>query len=129
MKSLVSWAVQNGPGVNVMVAATLIAGLLSFTMLRRETFPEFELEVVLVQVPYPGASPADAEKGVCQPVEEAVRALVGIKRLVSIAREGAGYVIVELNSNVRDVQKVVSEIRSRVDRITNFPELAEDPQV
>lgn len=37
--------------------------------------------------------------------------------------------MVELNSNVRDVQKVVTEIRSRVDRITNFPELAEDPQV
>jgi len=112
-----------------MVLGVLIAGALSFTMLRRETFPEFELEVVLVQVPYPGASPADVEKGICQPVEEAVRALDGIKRLVSIAREGAGFVIVELNSNVGDVQKVVSEVRSRVDRISNFPELAEDPQV
>ncbi len=129
MKSLVRWAVQNGPGVNVMVMGVLVAGALSFMMLRRETFPEFELEVVLVQVPYPGASPADAEKGICQPVEEAVRALDGIKRLVSVAREGAGFVIIELNSNVGDVQKVVSEVRSRVDRISNFPELAEDPQV
>lgn len=129
MRSIIKWSVSNGPGINVMVIGTLVAGLIAFLMLRRETFPEFELEVVLVQVPYPGASPADAENGICQPIEEAVRALDGIKRLVSIAREGGGYVIVELNSNVRDVQKVVSEIRSRVDRITNFPELAEDPQV
>lgn len=112
-----------------MVVVTLLTGLASFFLLRREVFPEFELEVVLVNVPYPGASPADAEKGVCQPVEEAVRALDDIKNLVSIAREGGGYVLVELESNVRDVQKVVTEIRSRVDRITNFPELAEDPQV
>ncbi len=129
MRSLVRWAVDNAPGVNVMVAFTLITGLVSFFWLRREVFPEFELEVVMVQVPYPGASPADAEKGVCQPVEEAVRALDNIKRIVSIAREGGGYVLVELDSNVRDVQKIVTEIRSRVDRITNFPELAEDPQV
>ncbi len=129
MRSLVRWAVDNTPAVNVIVACTLITGLVSFFWLRREVFPEFELEIVLVQVPYPGASPADAEKGVCQPVEEAVRALDNIKRLISIAREGGGYVLVELDSNVRDVQKVVTEIRSRVDRITNFPELAEDPQV
>ncbi len=129
MRSLVRWAVENSPGVNVMVACTLITGLASFFFLRREVFPEFELEIVLVSVPYPGASPADAEKGVCQPVEEAVRALDNIKRLISIAREGGGYVLVELDSNVRDAQKVVTEIRSRVDRITNFPELAEDPEV
>ncbi len=129
MRSIVQWAIKNTPGVNVMVIGTLIAGLLSFIGMRREVFPEFELEVILVSVPYPGASPGDTEKGVCQPVEEAVRALDGIKRLVSIAREGGGYVLVELDSNVLDVQKVVTEIRSRVDRITNFPELAEDPQV
>lgn len=129
MKSLVRWAINNTPGINVMVVGVLITGLVSFLWLRREVFPEFELEIVLVTVPYPGASPADTEKGVCQPVEEAIRALDDIKRLVSVAREGGGFVIVELNSNVRDVQKVVTEIRSRVDRITNFPELAEDPQV
>ena len=129
MRSMVTWAVNNTPAVNVIVFCTLITGFVSFLWLRREVFPEFELEIVLVQVPYPGASPADAEKGVCQPIEEAVRALDNIKRLVSIAREGGGYVLVELDSNVRDVQKVVTEIRSRVDRITNFPELAEEPQV
>ncbi|GAB5404986.1 MAG: efflux RND transporter permease subunit [Aureliella sp.] len=129
MRSLVKWAINNTPGINVMVFGTLAAGLLCFMAMRREVFPEFELEVVLVSVPYPGASPADTEKGVCQPVEEAVRALDGIKRLVSIAREGGGYVLVELDSNVLDVQKVVTEVRSRVNRITNFPELAEDPQV
>jgi hydrophobic/amphiphilic exporter-1 (mainly G- bacteria), HAE1 family len=130
MRSLVRWAVNNSPAMNVMVIATIIAGLISFIMLRREVFPEFELEVILVSVPYPGASPADVEKGVCQPVEEAVRALDGIKRLVSIARESGGFVLIELNSNVRDVQKTVAEVRSRVEtRISNFPELAEDPQV
>ncbi|RMF41768.1 MAG: efflux RND transporter permease subunit, partial [Planctomycetota bacterium] len=129
IRTLVQWAIRNTPGINVMVFGLMAVGLGSFFMLRREVFPEFELEIVLISVPYPGASPEDAEKGVCQPVEEAVRSLDGIKRMISVAREGGGYVILELESNVRNVQKVVTEVRSNVDRITNFPELAEDPEV
>lgn len=129
MRSIVKWSIDNTPGINVMVIGLLTTGLISFFMMRREVFPEFELEVVLVSVPYPGASPADSEKGVCQPIEEAVRALDGIKRLISISNEGGGYVLLELNSDVRDVQKLVADVRSAVDRITNFPELAERPEV
>lgn len=129
MKAIIQWCVRNSPGINVIVAAVLVAGMACFAMMRREVFPEFELDYVLITVPYPGASPADTEKGVCQPVEEAIRSLSGIKRLRSIARESGGYVIAELEANVPDPQKVVNEARSRVERITNFPELAENPEV
>lgn len=129
MKGCIQWCVRNSPGINVIVLAVIVAGIAAFAMMRREVFPEFELEYVLITVPYPGASPADAEKGVCQPVEEAIRSLTGIKRVRSIAREGGGYVIAELNANVPDPQKIVNEARSRVERITNFPELAENPQI
>lgn len=128
MNRIVRWSIGNTPAINVMVIALLGAGLWSFGQMRREVFPEFELEVVLVSVPYPGASPEDCEKGVCQPVEESVRALDGIKRLVSIAREGGGYVLLELDSRT-DVRKLVAEVRSRVERISNFPELAEEAEV
>lgn len=129
MRSIVKWSIDNTPGINVMVIGLLTTGLISFFMMRREVFPEFELEVVLVSVPYPGASPSDSEKGVCQPIEEAVRSLDGIKRLISISNEGGGYVLLELNSDVKDVQKLVADVRSAVDRITNFPDLAERPEV
>ncbi len=39
MRSLVRWAVNNSPAMNVAVIASLIAGLVSFAMLRRETLP------------------------------------------------------------------------------------------
>ena len=58
--------------------------------MRREVFPEFELEVLLVTVPYPGASPSEVEEGICQKMEEAVRSIAGIDKIMSIAREGAG---------------------------------------
>ena len=55
--SAVKWAIRNTPAMNTVVLAVLIVGTISAFMLRREVFPQFELEIVLVTVPYPGASP------------------------------------------------------------------------
>ena len=128
MRSLVQWAVKNSPAVNTMMVGFLLVGAVSMGTLRREFFPQFELEIILVTVPYPGASPEEAEEGICQKVEEAVRSTEGIKRMASIAQEGAGFVILELETWV-DVQKTLNSVRSEVDRIPSFPELAEDPEI
>jgi multidrug efflux pump subunit AcrB len=129
MRSIIRWGLDNTAAMNVIVAAVMLVGAYCFMTMRRETFPEFELEVVMVQVMYPGATPDDVESGICQKVEEAVRAIDGIKKVTSIAREGGGYVLVELRNDVRDIQKVVNEIDREVQRIPSFPDLAEDPEV
>lgn len=129
MKRAVSWAINNAPGMNVLMIALMVIGGLSLFSMRREVFPEFELEVVMVSVPYPGATPKDCEEAICQKVEEAIRSINGIKQVTSIAREGGAYVLAELRSDVGNVQKVMSEIDREVDRIPSFPVLAEDPQI
>jgi len=129
MKSIIRWAVNNSPAMNTIMVAVLCAGLFSLVTMRREVFPEFELEIVLVSVPYPGATPAEVEEGICQKIEESVRSIEGIKKQFSVAQEGAGHVILELYPNVPDVQKVLNEVRSEVDRIPSLPDRAEDPEV
>jgi multidrug efflux pump subunit AcrB len=129
MRSIVRWAVHNSPSMNTLMVAVLTVGLGSLALLRRETFPRFELDIVLATVIYPGASPSEIEEGICQKIEEAVRAIDGIKKITSIADEGRGFVVCELESNVRDPQRVLNEIRSEIDRIPSFPLDAEDPQV
>ncbi len=129
MRRAIDWAVHHSAAVNAILAAVLLIGGFCMASLRREEFPEFELEIILVSVPYPGASPEEIESGICQKIEEAVRALDGIKKVTTIASEGAGSVVLELESDVRDVQKVLAEVRSEVDRIPSFPLLAEDPSI
>lgn len=128
MKSLIGWAVRNAPAMNTLLVGTLIVGTLSALAMRREVFPEFELEIVLVTVPYPGASPSEVEEGICQKVEEGVQGVAGVKKIYSVAKEGVGSVILELEGG-SNPQKVLNEVRSEVDRIPSFPELAEDPEV
>jgi HAE1 family hydrophobic/amphiphilic exporter-1 len=129
MTSVVRWAITHTPAMNTALVSILIIGLLAGSMLRREEFPRFELEIILVQVPYPGASPDEVESGICQKIEESVRSIDGIKKITSVALEGAGNVILELQSDVPDVQKVRNEIESQIDRIPSFPELAEEPEI
>jgi len=128
MRSVIRWAVHNVPAMNTLMVAIIGVGLVSVTLLRRELFPEFNLEIIQVTVPYPGASPAEVEEGICQKVEEAVQSIAGIKKLNSVALEGSGTVVLELETWV-DPQKTLNDVRSEVDRISTFPELAEDPIV
>ena len=127
MKRLIAWAITNSPGMNVLMLALMLIGALCLAGMRREVFPEFELEIVMVSVPYPGATPTDSEEAICQKIEESIRSIDGIKKVTSIAQEGTGFVLAELRSDVRDVQKVMNEIDREVSRIPSFPELAEDP--
>jgi len=130
MKSLIRWAIQNTPAMNTAMVAVMLVGGLSLYWMHRELFPEFELDFIHITVPYPGANPEEVEQSICQRIEEAVQSLDGIKEINGVANEGAGSVILELESNVPDVQKVLNEVRSEVDRIPSFPpERAEEPEV
>ena len=106
MKNMIRWAIKNTPAMNMLMVAILAVGMFSLIRMRREVFPQFDLEVVLVSVAYPGASPEEIEEGICQKIEEAVRAVDGIKKMTSVAKEGSGNVILELRGDVQDVQKL-----------------------
>jgi multidrug efflux pump subunit AcrB len=129
MRRIIAWAITNAPGMNVLMVALMLVGGISLWQMRREVFPAFELEIVMITVPYPGATPTDSEEAICQKIEEAIRSIDGIKKVTSIAQEGSGFVLAELRSDVEDVQKVMAEIDREVDRIPSFPVLAEDPQI
>ena len=130
MKSIVKWAISNSPAMNTFLVAALVVGTISMVVMRREVFPNFALEIVLVSVPFPGATPDEVEEGICQKIESAVNGVEGIKKITSIAGENNGSVVLELNSNVKDVQRVMNDVRSEIDQIANqLPPRAEDPEV
>ncbi|MEO1527183.1 MAG: efflux RND transporter permease subunit [Planctomycetota bacterium] len=131
MKSVIRWAVDNAPATNTIVLAVMILGIWCGTSLQREFWPYSNLDVIQVSVEYRGASPEEIEEGICQRIEEAVRNINGVYRITSVAREGNGNVMIELDADVgeADVQEILGEVRSRVDNIPSFPALAEQPIV
>src|SRR5210317_2110604 len=123
-----AWMIYNRVTPNLLMIALIMGGFFVSGQIKKEVFPEFELDMVSVSVAYPDANPEEVEQGIVLVVEEAVRGLDGIKELTSTAGEGRGSVSIELLADI-DQQKVYQEIKQEVDRIRTFPDDAEEAQV
>ena len=129
MKSIVKASITNRAALNLCIIALMVVGGYCLSVMQRESFPEFELDRILVTVPYPGAAPAEVEQGIGQKIEEAVRSIEGIKKVTTVAQEGSCNVVLQLIAGGRSADRVLDEVRSEVDRIPSFPLEAEDPQI
>ncbi|MEM7135267.1 MAG: efflux RND transporter permease subunit [Myxococcota bacterium] len=120
---------QNGVAANMLMLVLIVGGLVTLvSSIKQEVFPEVDLDVVSVQVEYPGASPDEVEQGVVLAVEEAVRGVEGIKEVRSTAREGVATVDIDLLLGA-DTERALNDTKSAVDRITSFPKDVERPTV
>ncbi len=127
-KGPIAWMAKNSVAANLLMLLFLVGGIMSMSRIRQEVFPAFEVDMVNISVPYPGATPADIEQGILLVVEESVRGLDGVKRVTSSAVEGVGTVSVELLDGASG-NKVLQDIKNEIDRVTSFPEEIEEPTV
>ena len=122
----VKWFTRNHVAGNFLMLIVLVAGLATWFKIKKEIFTEIAVDAVLVTLPYPNATPEEAERGVVVPVEEAISDLQGIKKIRSTAAQNIGTVMIEAETGF-DVRDLMSDVKSRVDAIENFPEEAETP--
>ncbi len=120
---------KNPVAANVLMLILIVGGLVTLAAgIKQEVFPEVDLDVVLVEVVYPGASPAEVEQAVILAIEEGIRGVDGIKEVRSTAREGSATVTAELLLGTKQ-DRALNDVKSAVDRITSFPADAERPTV
>ena len=125
---MIAWFAKNPVAANLLMVFIIVSGAISILSVKSETFPEFSLDMVSIEVPYLGAAPEEVEEAVCVRIEEAVLGIDGIKEITSTASEGVGLVMVELEIGA-DARKVVDDIKSQVDAIDTFPAETEKPIV
>ncbi|MEM6532300.1 MAG: efflux RND transporter permease subunit [Myxococcota bacterium] len=128
MNGPIAWMAKNSVAANLGMFVLFIAGAIGLLTARQEVFPEFDLDVVGVNVVYPGASPEEVEQGITLAVEEAVRGLDGVKRVTSTSSEGNASIRIELLRGTNP-ESVAADVKSEVDGIQSFPEEAEEPTV
>ncbi len=129
MRAIVRASILNHSALNLCMIAVMLVGWYSLGSMQRESFPEFDLDRILITVPYPGAAPQEVEEGVGQKIEEAVRSIEGIKKVTTVAQEGACNVVLQLVVGGRAPSRVLDEVRSEIDRIPSFPLETEDPRI
>ena len=85
---IIEWFARNSVAANLLMVFIVIAGLTSAWMIKKKIFPDFDINTVQVEVVYPGAGPDDIEQGIVFKIEESVRDISGIKKIISIAGKG-----------------------------------------
>ncbi len=127
-KGLIAWFARNSVAANLLMWILLIGGVFGAFGIQKQVFPNFEVNIISVRVPYLGAAPQEVEEGVLLKVEDAIKDLDGIKQITSTATEGMGAVTIEVEEDY-DVQVVLDEVKSQVDAIPSFPGNTEKPIV
>lgn len=129
MNGVLDWFARNRVAANLLMLMVLVAGGLAITMgVRREMIPRVSLDVISIQVPYPGATPVEVEEGILVRIEEAIADLEGIDTLDSMASEGIGLVTVKVRTD-HDTRQLMDDVKTRVDAINTFPKDAEEPVI
>ena len=127
-RGLIAWFASNHVAANLLMLMIVAFGVVSGFTIRKQTTPDFELNTIQVRVPYLGAAPQEVEEGVVVKIEEAIQDIDGITKIDSVAREGEGSVVAEVATG-EDINEILSEIKTRVDAISTFPNLTEKPVI
>ncbi|MCY4119956.1 MAG: efflux RND transporter permease subunit [Acidobacteria bacterium] len=124
----IAWLARNPVAANLLMVFIVVAGLVAATEIVDEAFPQANLDVIGIDVPYLGAAPEDVEAGVVLRVEEAVRSIPGIRQIQSTASPGSASVLLSLELGA-DAERVLDEVTTAVLAITTFPAATEEPLI
>ena len=127
-KGIIAWFAENHVAANLMMILIIIAGLYSVFTITKKAMPDIDMPMIQVRMAYPGASPADVERGIIIQVEKAVEDVDGITRMRSVAQEGAAQITLEVDESF-EINEVLEDVKVRVDGILTFPVDAEPPIV
>jgi len=109
---------------NLLMLAIIVLGLIAAPRLQRDTFPEIPPTEVEVRIPYPGAGPADVERGVCARVEDPLGAIAELEELRCDARENLAIVTAEMREG-HDFDAFYDDVKSAMDGVDNLPDRVE----
>ncbi|MFT6736654.1 MAG: HAE1 family hydrophobic/amphiphilic exporter-1, partial [Kangiellaceae bacterium] len=116
---LASFAIRRPVTISMLFLSLLLMGIGASQYLPLEKFPGIDFPELYVQIPYQDATPAEIEKMITRPVEEALATMSGIKRMRSYSNENNAEIMLRFDWDANIKAKSV-EAREKVDAIRHL---------
>src|SRR5215471_3258317 len=97
----------------VIVIALMGAGLLALGKLRVNQIPDVEQPVLVVTIPYPGASPDSVERELINRIEKALQSISGVDEVRSTASEGQARIVMIFKFE-KNMIEAADEVRNAI---------------
>lgn len=104
----------------------ILVGSISLYLLKKETFPAIDFDVIVITTPYPGSSAEDVEKLVTIPIERKLKGIAGIKTTNALSAENNSIIYLEVEAD-NDLDQVLTDVKNEVDTVNDLPEDVDVP--
>ncbi len=129
MNTLIDAAIGHARSVLSALALVLVAGVVAFVTIPKESNPDIDVPIIYVVMSHDGISPEDAERLLVRPMEKELRGIEGIKEMRSTARDGVGSVLLEFEAGF-DADQAMTDVREKVDVAkAELPDETDEPSV
>lgn len=128
MKALIRYFVEHKLLANLAVLIILLLGTRASMQIKRDAFPQVDMDKVMITTRYPGASPEDVELNVTNKLEEELQTVDNIEQMTSYSMENISVINITIDANAVDKEKVKRNVQSAIDRVVDLPaEITEAP--
>src|SRR6188474_1804676 len=129
MGNPVDYAINHARLTIAALAFLLVAGLVAYVTIPKESEPDIRIPIVYTQLSQRGISPEDAERLLVKPVETRLKSVANVKEMRATAYEGGAYVLLEFQAGF-DSKAALADVRAKVDEAKrDLPRDADEPQV
>lgn len=121
MRALARFFVANHKFTLVLSLGLIIFGAFGLFRISSEAFPSVDIGAVIVTTPYKGATASDIETKITKPLEDEIRTVRGIKKVISTSQAGLSQILTEVDIDNYDVKAVIPDLQRAVDRARGLP--------
>ena len=97
----------------VLIIAMMCMGLLALSKLRVNQNPDVEVPFIIVNIPYPGASPDTVEREIVNRVEKSFQSISGVTDINANANEGGANFFIEFSFG-KNLIEASDEVRNAI---------------
>src|SRR6056297_1011375 len=128
MKKIFSFFVDNYRFTLVLMLLLLLFCILGLSVMKREGIPPVDFATVTITTVYPGSSPEEVDEKITAKIEEEIRTVDGIEKVLSVSRSGLSVISVEIDIDRFNSDDVISDLQRAVQRVGDLPEdILDDP--
>ncbi|MCE2571803.1 efflux RND transporter permease subunit [Motilimonas eburnea] len=127
-KGVIAWFTRNSVAANLLMIMIVVGGLLTAGTIRKQFFPQIEVNWIKFTAALPGAAPQEVEEGIITKFEDAIEQVQGLERVIAYANLGYATTYIKVNDDY-DASLVLDEVKAAFDSVSNFPTEMEGQQI
>ncbi|MEY2988959.1 MAG: hypothetical protein RJB13_2480, partial [Pseudomonadota bacterium] len=105
----------------LLTALVVLAGVVGFSALNRETRPPVSFAIVTISTVFPGSSALEVEERITNKIEAQIQGVSGIRDYTSISQPGLSKVSVRIDMDRYNVSEVIEDLEREVGRVQDLP--------